>query len=652
MYSDFHAMNQARRVASELKTGPKNTVLLALLLGFVVFMGTAQAAETMKLLGNGCAYVPELNRDSCWSTYEYCLDGSATLKKGDVTLKFAKTGDKVYSDTLKDVSALKDIQDSTKPGCSKIYVTGLKMPTATVDNVPCVKDKCWPEYAWWNATFANKIRYYGYVPSVMTANTTMLVYANFTISGKLQNVFCNWTVGTTNDTIGYIYYNTYSDYICINAKETTAVSTIVEYGNGTKYTNGLDQSLIAFWPLSSVEDMGIYGNNLTHAGTVDYGAAVTAFGTTYDNAADYSSSAGTPLKQIAGNISFAFWIYDGALTVAYETPLSRGAWTPGFWGIRKGDLGASDDKLYMDIEDGASINTVGEIQDSVWHHIVGVWKNDTTTSLTIYVDGIQNATGGSGSYHMGVSTASTFIAKNNGATRPWSGSIDNVMIFNKTLSANEIYLLYYSQKNAFTFDNVETIVPVVVISFVPPTDNNTKTVHNYTYVNITTDTGASSCRVAFNGTNFTMANLTPLNWFVNLTALGNGNYTYYASCANSAGNWSDSIVLWTYANYTAPPWSNPFGIIYQCDFCKEMPVKQEYCSGTYLVTLKEKISCFEGFCTTANAIEQKYCQYGCNAWTLSTLGYPGCAESPLLYYIIIIAIVIVVSIFIRWAMQK
>lgn len=622
----------SRGVVSRPVSGLIYAGLTAFLALFLCFSGLSQAAETMKLLGSGCAYVPTMNRDSCWSTYEYCTNGTVP-KTADVTLKYALPGDKAYSDSLKDVSALKSVEAS-KAGCAKIYVTGLKMPTIAVDNIPCVGEKCYPEYVWWNQSFLYKKKVSGNL-STMSENVTQYIYLNMSLNGSTEKFFCNFTVPTANATLGYVYYNNQYDYICVNSLETAAVLTDINDGNSTDYLDK-EVNLVGWYHMNTgligtaapIVDKSIYKQNCTTTGTVIFNAGNVGKDILYD--ATYLHNC-TDKNQLEGATAFTIimWYKPADLT---GTRFLFAKWAPGYL-------------LYALYTSGTTLTFEGGGKDATatiglmsWQHIV-VTMNSTSW-LNLYINGTWKDNSAGVATALGTGSTALIIAGADYANSA-NGYIDDVRFYNRTLSDNEIKAIYAAESNGYFSPGTteERGIYIITPSFVPPTDNNTVTVHAYSYFNVTTDAAASSCWLQLNVTNYTMDNVSSSEWFVNVTALTNGNYTFLGFCNNSVNNVSSTGPYWVYINFSVVPFENPYGVILQCDLCAPLPIKTQYCLGNSLVTFRERVSCVGGWCMAPNQTDITLCANGC-ADNITALG-SDCAPPMLNIVVEAFAIVII-----------
>lgn len=88
------------------------------------------------------------------------------------------------------------------------------------------------------------------------------------------------------------------------------------------------------------------------------------------------------------------------------------------------------------------------INDSMWHHVACV-RDDTSKTLYLYIDGVLNYKQ-QVAYNSAVDIPSSniFIGGSSylNGTYPFNGSLDNIMIINRSLGADEILSIYNNQK--------------------------------------------------------------------------------------------------------------------------------------------------------------------------------------------------------------
>jgi hypothetical protein len=95
----------------------------------------------------------------------------------------------------------------------------------------------------------------------------------------------------------------------------------------------------------------------------------------------------------------------------------------------------------------ADTNKTG-LNDGQWHHVVGIYEKtgDTTGKVTIYADGKWEGSG-EGTLDDFASPYPLFIGARNEDNSPgdnWKGTIDEVAIYNRVLTAEEIQQHYQS----------------------------------------------------------------------------------------------------------------------------------------------------------------------------------------------------------------
>jgi len=110
--------------------------------------------------------------------------------------------------------------------------------------------------------------------------------------------------------------------------------------------------------------------------------------------------------------------------------------------------------------------------------------------------------------------------------------------------------------------NIDLTPPT--ITFVVPTPSDGEEVNQtWVYVNVTTDEDAVSALLNWNGTWYSLTQETARKWYLNITGLENGNYTYNVTANDTLENEGISETRWVLVNYTppAPPGGNGTNII-------------------------------------------------------------------------------------------
>ena len=232
--------------------------------------------------------------------------------------------------------------------------------------------------------------------------------------------------------------------------------TTSETANGTgMIVPNLDNSLLSWWRMDDVNSSGdvvdyMGRNNGTHVGNVaqvDNGKFGKAFA--FDGDGDYVQFAANqgPISGI-GPFSLIAWIK----TFSGGTPYI----------IQQRDVGGVDGEYvlqlssgtvnYWDYNGGYGYNfaSTKTVNDNSWH-MVSFTRNSTHGS--IYIDGLVNATSAVSPKSLSSSLDLCIGADFRDKISFFNGSIDEVMVFNKSLSSDEIAALY----NATRISHTETL---------------------------------------------------------------------------------------------------------------------------------------------------------------------------------------------------
>jgi hypothetical protein len=184
---------------------------------------------------------------------------------------------------------------------------------------------------------------------------------------------------------------------------------------------------------SKIKDYSTFSNN----GTV-YGARFTSAGKSgsayyFDGTDDYIDL-GNPSALNANftQITLEAWVMINATPPGEPVIVGKGA------GVKYSLTYYLDGKIYFYIYTGS--NFLGSAMSlNAWHHVVGTFNG---TGKVLYIDGAQVAINATDSYGAtGITTLSAFIGGNYGGNY-LNGSIDEVRIYNATLTAAQVAAIY------------------------------------------------------------------------------------------------------------------------------------------------------------------------------------------------------------------
>lgn len=214
-----------------------------------------------------------------------------------------------------------------------------------------------------------------------------------------------------------------------------------------------DANLLAYYRLE--------GNANDYKNSFNATAANITYGTSYgkfnqgalfngSNSAIYSGNSG-----ISGNaaLSFSAWIKPSDVTFDYMAMVFIGNYDGALTGIGLGQ-GAPNGSIALDFGAGVLYeSSSGVIANGNWYHIVGTKAAGAPSSTCkLYVNGSEVSGSGGGSTSPNITNAPIRIGHNyysGGQHGFFSGSIDDVTVFNRVLTASEILSMYNSKIKKF-----------------------------------------------------------------------------------------------------------------------------------------------------------------------------------------------------------
>ncbi|MDP3772440.1 MAG: LamG domain-containing protein [bacterium] len=233
--------------------------------------------------------------------------------------------------------------------------------------------------------------------------------------------------------------------------------------NAPRYTGSLTSGLVGAWSFDGPDMAGVnaYDRSGSFAtGTLTNGPARTVGkigqALEFDGVDDYVSTTYAPIFADGADFSFTAWVKAPSLANVTADIVGSLANT----GISDETIrlifnasGCTSGKIEWIVRDTNSVSgddvcsTSSSFDNNVWHHVVGVFDEDV--SLYLYVDGVLQGstavTNGSGDAEKDFTGYPFYIGARNGqgaADTFLSGSIDDVRIYNRALSADEIKRLY------------------------------------------------------------------------------------------------------------------------------------------------------------------------------------------------------------------
>ena len=283
-------------------------------------------------------------------------------------------------------------------------------------------------------------------------------------TGKWQLQIINNTVPSnpTSPTINYIP-PTPNNAATIQTSNTEITANIADDSNAISSWIDFDKSLVGYWSMDSYNTKGIYDNSSYKnfgiftggLSTSNIVAGVRGNGLSFDGVND---SLSLPLStSVAGRteITLSMWTYFSDISTAralYSDYIADGSWkfalNQGFNTPNKLDVEFRN----TNTEDtGTRTSLVSSINTPVnqWVHIAVVYST-SLGYVKLYMNGIEvGSTTTNIVPFTSTASAGVLIGNDGDPYSPdgFSGSLDEVMLFNRALSASEIKALYDSKTN-------------------------------------------------------------------------------------------------------------------------------------------------------------------------------------------------------------
>ncbi len=221
---------------------------------------------------------------------------------------------------------------------------------------------------------------------------------------------------------------------------------------GSQSDSWMSDGLVGYWKFdepstaSTYEDSSGNGNTGTTYGNASTTAGRFGSAGVFDGSGDYVDVGSSSALQLTGSATWAAWVNAAALVSGQKYTIvgKDGSSADTGWQMRRGDADAFRMRIAVvadsDIgRDSATIPVTG-----AWYHVVGVYDAAAQT-LDIYVNGVldNGALDGPVPASQRNSGQNVNIGKKSSADNYyWNGQIDEVRIYNRALSADEVRKLY------------------------------------------------------------------------------------------------------------------------------------------------------------------------------------------------------------------
>ncbi len=236
----------------------------------------------------------------------------------------------------------------------------------------------------------------------------------------------------------------------------------------------LEANMISWWPmnLSSGDVFDSLGNATgTNNGTTRGVAGKINNSFSFTASEDDNVVVGDDATfDFEGDVEFSIsaWVFPDSL------PANSFIFAHDINGIRQYGAGIQSGKATVEINGGApQVTGNTTINTTAWHHIVWVFKSD---DVLIYVNGsFDNRAGSRTSINAGTPDFKAIIgARQHTVNNPFDGKIDEVVVWNRTISASEVTNLYNENRGCtFQLCDAPPDDNPVITATAPPNAYNT-----------------------------------------------------------------------------------------------------------------------------------------------------------------------------------
>ena len=248
----------------------------------------------------------------------------------------------------------------------------------------------------------------------------------------------NINTDTTAPDISYSYGTPSNSSIQNSTSANVIASTTDDRGQHSVFTDW-NNSLVGWWKLNGdVTDSSGNGNDGTnHGATPTIGKLGGAM--SFDGTSDYVDL-GSSLNLSPQHMTVSLWAKTSSAAFGVMYAHGRTPWD----GFEISQVGGS---LRVTSETPGTVDfwsNIGGLNDNSWHHVVLTY--DGATAM-IYVDGSAH---GSASGNIPYNTAYDNYIGMRGDGSSFNGSIDDVQIYNRALSSDEVASLYDASANQYS----------------------------------------------------------------------------------------------------------------------------------------------------------------------------------------------------------
>jgi hypothetical protein len=274
------------------------------------------------------------------------------------------------------------------------------------------------------------------------------------VSKTSFDVYSNDSVNTTNNILMQVDLLRDSSVPLVSflspssniGEETWANITLGVSDNNDFYSFVDDGSLVGWWRMDDYNSTHVFDrtgrNNGTRVGNVTptvngkWGKAMS-----FDGSSGYVDMGNkTEFNFTSQNFSVSLWVKPLILDATERRLVSRGTYNSNGWEVFISANSRVYGRTFQSGINQQTYSSIGSLTHSTWNFVT---VNRNGSSIRIFVNGIDRTDSAATHINPDSSSNSLYINRMSGLSS-FNGSIDNVMIFNRSLSTAEIQALYNS----------------------------------------------------------------------------------------------------------------------------------------------------------------------------------------------------------------
>jgi len=243
------------------------------------------------------------------------------------------------------------------------------------------------------------------------------------------------------------------NYIPVN------MSTSDDLGEHYSFVD-FDRSVVGWWTMDSINatggvvDSSTWSNNGTNvSGAYQVDSGKWGKGMSFDGVDDYATFYNNPNFNFTNTTDFSIslWVYNKKTlnnSVSDQYLFTKGSTV--FYALFYINSAGSG-KWRFQLKDGSNSvisSYVTDVSAGSWTHLLTTF-NSSDKNGTLYVNGILRDSNKNTNLNSFINSNSFILSSNNGGSAYFNGTLDDVLIFNRTLSSAEVASLYNSSANKY-----------------------------------------------------------------------------------------------------------------------------------------------------------------------------------------------------------